>query len=223
MDEKKDNPGMANKTAEERKERNKTYTDVHLLPHESASRTLAHIIPKTDFGDGLILEASYFDILPALQTQTAALKKGDMSQVENILFCQALTLDRLFNVEIVRALQEKTYEGFKIRSDLALKAQRQCRATVETLARVKNPQPYVRQQNVAVNQQVNNGAPPPSKNSEIVMPPAQEDEEKQKVTTELLEDRGNEYQRMDARAPGAAGGADTDMEAVATLYRAENE
>lgn len=41
---------------------------------------------------------------------------------------------------------------------LALKAQAQCRSTVEALSAMKNPRvQYVNQQNVAVNQQVNNG------------------------------------------------------------------
>jgi hypothetical protein len=40
---------------------------------------------------------------------------------------------------------------------LALKAQSQCRATLETLAEIKNPRPYI-QNNRAEYQQVNNGA-----------------------------------------------------------------
>jgi len=45
---------------------------------------------------------------------------------------------------------------------LALKAQGQCRATLETLAEIKNPQPtaFITQQNIGVNQQVNNDAMP---------------------------------------------------------------
>ena len=40
---------------------------------------------------------------------------------------------------------------------LAMKAQSQCRATAEALALMKNPQPYIRQANIAQGpQQVNN-------------------------------------------------------------------
>ena len=44
---------------------------------------------------------------------------------------------------------------------LALKAQTQCRSTLETLAEVKYPKAatFVRQQNVAYQQQINNGDP----------------------------------------------------------------
>lgn len=43
---------------------------------------------------------------------------------------------------------------------LVLRAQSQCRATLETLTAIKNPQSltFVRQANIGYNQQVNNGA-----------------------------------------------------------------
>jgi hypothetical protein len=93
---------------------------------------------------------------------------------------------------------------------LALRAQGQCRATLETLALIKNPQPYVRQQNVAVNQQVNNGAQPPRA------------EENPKSTNELLTDRRGEYETLDAGGTAATGGTDKELEAVAAVNRAEN-
>jgi hypothetical protein len=47
---------------------------------------------------------------------------------------------------------------------LALKAQAQCRATLEAPAEIKNPRPvaFVKQQNVGHNVQVNNGTAPPT-------------------------------------------------------------
>ena len=45
---------------------------------------------------------------------------------------------------------------------LALKAQSQCRATIEALTNIKNPRPvaYVRQANIGQAVQVNNGGAP---------------------------------------------------------------
>ena len=93
-----------------------------------------------------------------LSDQAAAVRGGDLSRAEAMLTVQAHTLDFLFNSYVQRADKAeylKQCEGFM---RLALKAQAQCRSTVEALSAMKNPRvQYVNQQNVAVNQQVNNG------------------------------------------------------------------
>ena len=93
-----------------------------------------------------------------LSEQAAAVLGGDLSRAEAMLTVQAHTLDLLFNSYVQRADKAeylKQCEGFM---RLALKAQAQCRSTVEALSAMKNPRvQYVNQQNVAVNQQVNNG------------------------------------------------------------------
>jgi hypothetical protein len=75
---------------------------------------------------------------------------------------------------------------------------------------IKNPQPYVRQQNVAVNQQVNNGTEPPRAG------------ENQKSTNELLTDKRGEYETLDTGGTAAAGGNDKELEAVAAVNGAQN-
>jgi hypothetical protein len=51
---------------------------------------------------------------------------------------------------------------------LELKAQAQCRSTLETLATIKNPPViYAKQANISNNQQINNGVPAPSHAKEI--------------------------------------------------------
>jgi hypothetical protein len=75
---------------------------------------------------------------------------------------------------------------------LALKAQSQCRATLETLAAIKHPQPitFVRQANVAHGpQQVNNSTPSTAESTRA--------RELENAPNELLEQHGN--QRLDAR------------------------
>ena len=96
---------------------------------------------------------------------------------------------------------------------LALKAQSQCRATLETLAEIKNPRPvaFVRQANIAHGpQQVNNGtAPPPADPSRAG--------ESEKPPNKLLESRDGE--RLDTGTAGATSGIGADMEAVGAVNR----
>jgi hypothetical protein len=96
---------------------------------------------------------------------------------------------------------------------LSLKAQSQCRSTLEALAEIKNPKPvaFVQQANIAHGpQQVNNGtAPPPADPSRAG--------ESEKPPNKLLESQNGE--RLDTGAAGAAGGADSRLEAVGTGNR----
>ena len=99
----------------------------------------------------------------ALEQQIASIKSGDLSQVERKLVAQADTLDAIFN-DLARrsALNAGEYlPAMEIYMRLALKAQSQCRATLETLANIKNPPVVIaRQANIAHGpQQVNNGEP----------------------------------------------------------------
>jgi hypothetical protein len=97
---------------------------------------------------------------------------------------------------------------------LGLKAQAQCRATLQTLFEMKNPQPvaFVKQANIANGpQQVNNGvATEPSPHAGISA----------NSSNELL---GLSYeQRLDTRTTGAPGGAHPQLETVGAVVRTED-
>jgi len=95
---------------------------------------------------------------------------------------------------------------------LALKAQSQCRATLETLAEIKNPKnvAFVRQANIAQgHQQVNNGP-----TTENAAPRARETE---KTQNELLE--ANDGERLDTGTTGTAIPNDQTMETVGEIDR----
>jgi hypothetical protein len=97
---------------------------------------------------------------------------------------------------------------------LVLKTQTQCRATVETLANIKNPRPvaFVQQANIAHGpQQVNNDSPARE------LPLAAESQSAQR---ELLETLYGE--RLNAGAAGATGRVDTAMETVGAVHGAED-
>ncbi|MBH2032034.1 MAG: hypothetical protein I8H93_08025 [Pseudomonadales bacterium] len=93
---------------------------------------------------------------------------------------------------------------------LALKAQNQARATLQTLGELKAPKQiaFVKQANIGNQVQVNNG---------IQEKPARTRKNK-KAQNELLEVEHGE--RLDTRATGAAGGADPAMATLGAKHRA---
>ena len=136
--------------------------------------------------------------------------KNDMSRAEAMLICQAHTLDALFGKELMTAMRQEALPQFEAHAKLAMRAQSQCRATLETLATIKNPPipTFIRQANVAHGpQQVNNGSSPPG-----TPPRAQETENPQ---TELLEhDHG---ERLDTGTAGTASRPDPEVETLGTV------
>jgi hypothetical protein len=152
-----------------------------------------------------------------LSRQAKMVNEGDLSIMEGTLAVQARTLDALFNALTSRAVANAlSPDGpFADAADLylrlALKAQSQCRATIETLALMKNPPQvaFVRQANIAAGpQQVNNGVPPPAR------------EKVETAPTELLEAMHGE--RLDSGAPSASARTNQAMATVAAIDRAAN-
>ena len=99
----------------------------------------------------------------ALLDRAREVRAGDLKYVEAMLLSQASVLETIF-VSLARraALNLAEYPDATDRYlRLALKAQGQCRATLETLAQIKNPPiVFARQANVTTGpQQVNNGIP----------------------------------------------------------------
>jgi hypothetical protein len=142
---------------------------------------------------------------------------GNLERAEAMLTIQAHTLDAIFNSLARRSARNagEYIQACETYMRLALKAQSQCRATLETLAAIKNPQPvtFVRQANVAHGpQQVNNAADPAGEASR-----ARESENR---PNKLLEQQHGE--RLDTGAPLAAGISNPSLEAVAVVHRPED-
>jgi hypothetical protein len=97
---------------------------------------------------------------------------------------------------------------------LGLKAQGQCRATLQTLFEMKHPQPvaFVKQANIANGpQQVNNG---------VATEPLPHAGISANRSNELLE--LSHEQRLDIRTAGSAGGAHPELETVGAVVRTED-
>lgn len=110
------------------------------------------------------LEVDLNHVVAETVGQTQAVNNGDMRRAEAILVSQAHTLDLLFNNLTRRSIVNmgQYLEAAERYMRLALKTQTQCRATLETLANIKNPPVvYARQANITNGpQQVNNGVAP---------------------------------------------------------------
>ena len=149
-------------------------------------------------------ELGLTEAIKNVHEQTEKVRSGDVSAAETMLFAQAMALDAMYSELARRAClhmgEHLPFMEAYLR--LAFKAQSQCRATLETLAEIKNPrQPatFVKQQNLAHNQQVNNTLHAGAENSE-------------KTTNELLE--ASLDTRMDTGTQSQTSGSNPALETV---------
>ena len=142
-----------------------------------------------------------------LYAQNKAMHQGDLSTLEAMLFDQSHVLQTLFVLFTHKLSHAKHLEQVDTYSRIALKAQNQCRQTLATLGELKNPKraTFIRQQNNAVNQQINQ-----DKNSK----------KPEKESNEVLEVIPSE--RLDIRETQTTIGANPEMETVGAIDRPED-
>lgn len=169
----------------------------------------------TEFSKGYLGDVSLTDCAEALKEKAKTVHGGDLKNIETLLTTQALALDSIFSSMAMRAkLNMGEYMNAAEKyMRLALKAQGQCRATLETLAAIKNPQPYI-QNNKAQYQQVNNGIAPFEGNNPTSTRTHAHAGKNPENTNGLLEDKTHEQEWLDTRAPETAGGNDKELETV---------
>ena len=159
------------------------------------------------------------DLIDELHSQTERLKTGDMSKVEEMLYCQAVTLQTVFTRTLQHAITNESAKHQNMMLTLAFKAQAQCRTTLETLANIKNPRAatFVRQANIAQNQQVNNGAGESAEASARAREKTLPIKQNKLITIP----KANHAETMDTRATGSAGTGDSTLEAVGVVHGPE--
>ena len=175
-----------------RVERQPTEALADAMAHTSLRPTVQAALTLLDYNKAFG-EMSINTLVADLGKQCELANKGDLSRAEALLTAQAHTLDAIFHKLARKATHVEYLNQLDVNLRLALKAQSQCRATVETLAAIKNPQPvaFVRQANIAHGpQQVNN---------------------------ESVESRHGE--RLDFGTAGAASSADSTLETVGAIHR----
>ena len=166
----------------------------------------------------LLGESSPEASVSALLEQVESVNKGNLSGAERTLVSQANTLDAIFN-EMARraALNMDEYPGVAdVYLRLGLKAQSQCRATLETLVMIKSPPViFARQANVTTGpQQINNGTAPP--------PPTLALAGKTEIPQIQLSEVDHELPQ-DTRAPCLAGRDNPPLEALGTVDRTDDD
>lgn len=162
---------------------------------------------------------SITELVASVKAHGEKVNGNDLAAAEQMLVAQAIALNSIF-AEMARrsALNMGDYLDATDRyMRLALKAQGQCRATLEALAAIKNPPVvFTRQANIAHGpQQVNNGVA----SERTKGAPAHAHEQTGITSNELLE--MEDGKRLDAGTQGAAGLANQKLAAVGTVNRAK--
>lgn len=182
-------------------------TAVVSAPEMAALRVIRGAEKKDGIWDSIDVPA----LMDQLRDQASAVNRGDLSQAEAMLMNQATALQSLFARLAERGMGCDLAPAFEANMRMALRAQSQCRATLETLAAIKNPPiVYAKQANFAAgHQQVNNGIPAPTQAREI-----------ENQQSKLMEAHNGEW--LDTGAAGATSGTDKAMATVEEIDRAEN-
>jgi len=199
-------------------EQKETETSSAALAHASLRPTIQAAVTLHEFNKHFG-ELSMNTLVEDLLHQCTLANRGDLSRAETLLTAQGHTLDAIFNSLARRASLNmgEHVNAAEIYLRLALKAQSQCRATLETLATIKNPPPvtFVRQANVAHGpQQINNARQPaqdqPSRARESESPP-----------NKLLEQQHGE--RLDPGKAQTTVGTDSPMATLDRIHGAADD
>lgn len=160
-------------------------------------------------------ELDVMALADVLAERSNEVSSGDMHMVEAMLIDQAHALQAIFMNFARRTLNQEYQKNFESFMRMALKAQNQCRMTLETLATVKNPPVvFAKQANSAHGpQQVNNG---------VAANPSPAREEKPIQSNELLTDGVEHGPTLDARRAATASGTDPAMAALEQIDRPAN-
>ena len=170
----------------------------HILinPATQAARTIA---AWDDWGN---IDA--LGIVAELKNQVDGVNAGNMQRPEAMLLIQAHTLDGLFNELARKAGYQTNMQNLEAFMRMALRAQNQCRMTLETLSNIKNPPViFAKQANVNNgNQQFNR------------IEPATHAEEIKNQQNKLLVEAQNGSKALDINATGTAIPINSHLEAL---------
>jgi hypothetical protein len=189
------------------------------LPSANAAAVIAEY--ASAFG-----EQSVDALIVELRKRMTTVNDGDLQGCENMLIGQAHALQSMFMHLSRRAIKQEYLKNFDAFLRLALKAQSQCRATIETLAELKYPKQatFIKQANIANQQQVNNGVmtKPGLADNYAHTPAPARTENLETSQNELLETtHGQPLERLDSRTAQAASADHQQLETVEAIDRAD--
>ncbi|MEB2319036.1 MAG: hypothetical protein OZ935_10240 [Pseudomonadota bacterium] len=192
-------------------------TRERILADMAAAGRLSNAHVMATFAKPAMGELDMGECMESLRDTSKAINGGDLSSAEAMLAAQAASLNAIF-AEMARRAAANMGEYLGATETylrLALKAQTQCRATLETLATIKNPPTvFARQANIAHGpQQVNNAIAAPGR----AAPRADETDSMQ---TELL--GASDGERLDTGKTNTGGRGNPALETVGTINRADD-
>ncbi len=170
------------------------------------------------FAAGSLAAVDWGETINVMREMADKVCAGDLTDAETTLIAQAVALDSIFTELARRAAANmgQYLDATETYLRLAFKAQSQCRATLETLAEIKNPRAvaFVKQANIANGpQQINNG-----------VPSANEPLAHGNSTIQSIELSGAGHELPpDTGTPALAGTVDSQLETVAAINRATNK
>ena len=184
-----------------------------LIADAATSPCLSPALVVGYFSKSLVGEQSLMDVCNSLGDQAARVKDGDLSHLESMLGAQAVSLNTLF-AELARRAALNMGSHLDVTETylkLALRAQTQCRSTIEALAEIKNPPVvFAKQANIAQGPQQVNNYKDTARVQQIETP-----------QNELLEQDHGE--RLDTRAKAAAFRSNQEVATVEAVNRATNK
>jgi hypothetical protein len=180
----------------------------------AADGVTGNTIAILEWSKGLYGDIDVTSLQRSVVESTRRVAGGDLSGAEALLMSQVMTLNAIFVTLARRAQANESVSQFQVNLRLALKAQGQCRATVETLALIKNPPVFAKQANITSGPQQVNNAP-------VVNGPQQHARVKNVETepNKLLE--GN-CERVDGNEKAAAKAGDPALASVGKVDRPTN-
>jgi hypothetical protein len=189
--------------------RKKLLAKVAIMPPMNAAAIIAEY--GNPFGEQDVTELS-----EALSESTNKIVNGDMKECQRILLSQAYSLQSIFMNLSRRATNQEYIKNYETYLRLALKAQSQCRTTLETLAIIKNPPlVFARQANISNgHQQINNLSPQPTDNN------SSRAEKNKSEQNELLEKHDEQW--LEQRTAGAASNQYPELDPLEKINRSEN-
>lgn len=203
------------------------------LSKKASARARADLFRKPEF-QGALVQSRFGEsvvdgldvnwLVSRMEEANRRINSGDLGDVETMLFSQAEALSAVFVAMAARAQLNIGHNIDVVEQymRMALRAQSQCRSTLETLAEVKNPKSvaFVRQANIANGpQQVNNGAGADAVSGAVRAPAFVRAEETITPTKQLEHVHG---ERLDVGAPGQAGRTHQDLVPVGAVDRAQD-
>ena len=204
---------------------NRKAINIAASSEEQKYEAIARTLTRPEIGAAAVIEAWSPDthdvnvLAIELAAQVNAVNQGEMQRTEGILISQAQALDAIFVNLMRRSTNQTNATHWEMYMRMGMKAQSQCRATLQALAEMKNPRPvaFFKQANInnGGHQQINNGV---AAGDVERSSPAREIQFEQ---SKLLEVVGNGSTYMDAGTTKATSRGHKTLEPVGAINRAK--